>query len=313
MNARPGAIRTMVGVLLAVAVLAAGCGQLTRDGAVARAGGRVAPTHGRAALISRDPVLARLGMPAVTRGSGLPGYLMIADRDNNRVIIVDPRKRILWRFPMLGSAAQLSQPDDAFVSSDGRYITTNDEFADSIAVISLSRHPRIVWRYGHPGVQGSAAGYLAHPDDAYLLANGEVQVADIINCRVLWIDRAKRVVRAIGSPGDCVHDPPSALSDPNGDTPLPDGGVLVTEIGGWVDRLDRHGRLMWSIATSTTTPPMRNCCRTGTCWSRATTRRGGSTSSARAVGSCGLTVHRRGRGRSTTRRSPPPCRTARSR
>jgi hypothetical protein len=82
---------------------------------------------------------------------------------------------------------------------------------------------------------GSAPGYLAHPDNAYLLANGQIQLADIINCRVLWLDRAKRIVRSIGSAGNCVHDPPRALSDPNGDTPLPDGGVLVTEIGGWVD------------------------------------------------------------------------------
>ncbi len=183
-----------------------------------------------------DPVLARLGLPAVAPGSPLPGYQLIADRDNNRLIIVDPRKRIVWRFPRDGQT--LSQPDDAFVAAEGRSISTNQEFAESIALISLSRHPRVIWRYGHPGVQGSAPGYLAHPDDAYLLANGEIQVADIINCRVLWLSRRKRIVRSIGQAGNCTHAPPHALSDPNGDTPLPDGGVLVTEIGGWGDR--RH-------------------------------------------------------------------------
>jgi hypothetical protein len=204
----------------------------------------------------RDPVLARLGLPPVTRGSQLPGYLMIADRDNNRVIIVSPRKRLVWRFPGASGpgSGQLPQPDDAFVSADGRSITTNQEFAESIAVISLNRHPQIIWRYGHQGVQGSAPGYLAHPDDAYLLPNGEIQLADIINCRVLWLNHRKRIVRAIGTAGDCRHDPPTALSDPNGDTPLPDGGVLVTEIGGWVDRFDRYGRLIWSISTPTDYP-----------------------------------------------------------
>jgi hypothetical protein len=121
-------------------------------------------------------------------------------------------------------------------------------------VLSLTRHPRIVWQYGHQGIQGSAAGYLAHPDDAYLLANGLVQVADIINCRVLWLNHAKRVVRAIGSAGNCTHDPPRALLAPNGDTPLPDGGVLVTEIGGWVDRFTRTGALKWTIKTPTNYP-----------------------------------------------------------
>jgi hypothetical protein len=42
--------------------------------------------------------------------------------------------------------------------------------------------------------------------------------------------------------------------DPNGDTPLADGGVLVTEIGGWVDRFNRAGKLVWSIATPTDCP-----------------------------------------------------------
>ena len=52
----------------------------------------------------------------------------------------------------------------------------------------------------------------------------------------------------------CTHDPPAALLDPNGATPLPDGGMLVTEIGGWVDRLDAHGRLVYSIRTPTSYP-----------------------------------------------------------
>jgi hypothetical protein len=110
-----------------------------------------------------------------------------------------------------------------------------------------------VWRYGHQGVEGSAAGYLAHPDDAYLLPTGKIQVADIINCRILWLNRAERIVRSLGSAGDCRHRPPAAPSDPNRDTPLPDGGLLVTEIGGWVDRFDRSGRV-WSIRTPTDYP-----------------------------------------------------------
>jgi hypothetical protein len=248
--------------LLATAALVAGCGaarpadRAVRAPAGTPASGAVRYAATRRIPATRDPVLARLGLPPVASGPVLPGYLMIADRDNNRVIIVSPKKRIVWRFPVTGAppSSPLSQPDDAFVSADGRDITINQEFAETIAIISLDRRPRIIWRYGHQGGQGSAPGYLAHPDDAYLLPNGEIQVADIINCRVLWLNRAKRIVRSIGRAGDCNHSPPSSLSDPNGDTPLPDGGVLVTEIGGWVDRFDRHGRLAWSIRTPTTYP-----------------------------------------------------------
>ena len=47
--------------------------------------------------------------------------------------------------------------------------------------------------------------------------------------------------------GSCVHDPPRGFASPNGDTPLPDGGLLVTEIGGWIDRLGPSGNLIWAI------------------------------------------------------------------
>jgi outer membrane protein assembly factor BamB len=210
--------------------------------------------NAKADPVPADPVLARLGLPPLNGGSPLSGYLMIADRDNNRIIIVNPAGRIVWRFPAGGGGSGFAGPDDAFVSADRRYISVNQEFDETIALVSLSRHPHVAWSYGHPSVEGSATGYLAHPDDAYLLPDGDVQVADIINCRVLWINRAKRIVRSIGSAGDCTHDPPRALSDPNGDTPLPGGGVLVTEIGGWVDRFDSAGRLVWSIRTPTDYP-----------------------------------------------------------
>jgi hypothetical protein len=204
-----------------------------------------------------DPVLARLGLPALRGSSPLPGYLMIADRDNNRIIIVNPAKQIMWRFPSPGAlrpGQQFAGPDDAFLSADRRSIITNEEFSDTVAVLSLTRHPRLEWEYGHTDVQGSGSGYLAHPDDAYLLANGQIQVADIINCRVLWLDRAKHIVHSIGTAGVCAHDPPHSLLQPNGDTPLPDGGALVTEIGGWIDRFNASGKLVWSIKSPTDYP-----------------------------------------------------------
>ena len=52
-------------------------------------------------------------------------------------------------------------------------------------------------------------------------------------------------MRVLG--GSCVHDPPRGFASPNGDTPLPDGGLLVTEIGGWIDRLGPSGNLIWAI------------------------------------------------------------------
>jgi hypothetical protein len=245
-------------VVPAAALLVVACGGSHRADKPAHAGD--APrkvAHTSSAQAGSDPVLARLGLPPVPAGSVLPGYLLIADRENNRIIVVNPARKIVWRFPRAhggGAKGTFLGPDDAFVTPDGRDVITNQEFSETVAIVSLDAHPRVLWRYGHQGEQGSSAGYLAHPDDAYLLPNGLVSIADIINCRVVWLDRAKHVVRTLGRAGDCEHDPPRSLAQPNGDTPLPDGGVLVTEIGGWVDRFDSRGHLVWSLRTPTDYP-----------------------------------------------------------
>ena len=188
----------------------------------------------------------KLGLPPVKAGP-VPGYMMIADRNNNRIILVSPAKKVVW------AINGLHDPDDAFFGPGYKSISTNEEYNQTMALIGVRSH-KIEWSYGHPGVRGSAPGYLSNPDDAYLLPNGLVQVADIQNCRVLWVNRAKRVVRSIGSASSCTHDPPRSLSSPNGATPLPDGGVLVTEIGGWIDRLDKSGKLLYTVRTPTTYP-----------------------------------------------------------
>ena len=246
--------RCIVCVLVLSAVIG-GCGKAARAPTTSENRASPQPSPRRGAVT--DPVLSRLGLPALHGRSPLPGYLMIADRDNDRIIIVNPDKQIVWRFPTPGAlhpGQTFAGPDDAFFSANRRDIITNEEFSDKIAVLTLTKHPRIIWQYGHQGVQGSSPGYLAHPDDAYLLANGQVQVADIINCRILWLNPARRIVRSLGSAGGCSHDPPRSLLPPNGDTPLPDGGVLVTEIGGWIDRFSRTGQIVWSIRSPTNYP-----------------------------------------------------------
>jgi len=138
--------------LLMLAVLASGCGAAAL-GQANVAPSRRSASRGSASVrlretpVGSDPVLARLGLVPVGTGSPLPGYLMIADRDNNRVIAVSPARRIVWRFAPAGSAVTgaFSQPDDAFVSADGRDISRNQEFAETITLISLTRQPRIIW------------------------------------------------------------------------------------------------------------------------------------------------------------------------
>jgi outer membrane protein assembly factor BamB len=184
-----------------------------------------------------DPAWLALGLPPVHPGP-LRGYLLIADRNNNRALLVSPTGKVVW------SDSALRGPDDAFFTPGWRSIITNEEFNDTLAQVALKGH-KLLWHYGHAGVAGSSPGYLNTPDDAYRLPNGDTTVADIRNCRIVELSPRGKIVRILG--GSCAHDPPYGFSSPNGDTPLPDGGLLVTEIGGWIDRLDARGHLVWSV------------------------------------------------------------------
>src|SRR5262249_25257303 len=97
------------------------------------------------------------------------------------------------------------------------------------------------------GVPAGPENHLNWPDDAYVLPDGTLIVADASRCRILFI-RQHRIVRQIGRTDGCVHDPPRALGAVNGDTPLPDGGVLVSEINGsWIDNFSATGKLRWAF------------------------------------------------------------------
>jgi hypothetical protein len=186
----------------------------------------------------------------------LPGYLLIADRGNNRMLLVNGSKHILWTYPAPGStpAMPFRFGDDTFFGPKVDRIISNQEDQHTIQIISFPGR-KILWRYGHVNQQGSSPGYLRTPDDAYLLPNGLVTVADAYNCRVLFINHAHKIVRQYGTTGVCRHNPPAELGAVNGATPLPDGGTLVSEINGsWVDDIGANGRLRWAVQAPVSYP-----------------------------------------------------------
>jgi N-acetylneuraminic acid mutarotase len=178
------------------------------------------------------------------------GRLMIADRGNDRLLVVNAQKRVLWRFPSKAHPAPPGGfyfPDDAFFTHGGTQIISNEEQDERIVQLSYPSG-KLLWSYGHPGVTGSEPGYLHEPDDAYLLKDGNVSVADAQNCRVLLISPAKRILKEFGSPESCSHEPPHLLGSPNGDTPLANGDILVSEVNGsYIDEITPDGRLVWSV------------------------------------------------------------------
>ena len=196
-----------------------------------------------------------LGPAALRPGSdpaALPAPVLIADRSNNRLIVVDPQGRITWEFPRPGDLAPGQSfliPDDAFFTPDGKEIIATEEDDFVITVIDVATH-RIVYRYGTPGSAGMGPNQLDNPDDAMVLPDGYVLTADIKNCRLLLIaPGAHSPARVIGtSTNDCYHDPPAHWGSPNGAFPMTNGHYLVTEINGdWVDEIDLHGRVYNSV------------------------------------------------------------------
>lgn len=236
-----GGLIAVIGAIL----LVVGAGRPDRIATAAIGGASANPSTPATASSPATPIAT----PVPVSAGPFAGYLMIADHGNGRILIVDPEGRIHWQFPGPRSLSpgQHFSADDAFLSPDGKTIMANEEERQVIVRIDIATR-RIIWEYGHFDVLGSTSGYLHTPDDAYPLANGDVIVADIGNCRVIQISPAKEIVHQWGQAGVCVDHPPQTYGYPNGDTPLPDGGLLITEIqGSRIVRLDRLGNVLFDV------------------------------------------------------------------
>ena len=185
-------------------------------------------------------------------GAGSPYFgdqLLVADRGNNRLLLFDDTNHVVWTYPSTSSPPDplgFYFPDDAFFVNHGSAIISNQEENETIVEIGYPSG-KIVWSYGHPKQIGTAPGYLHEPDDAYLLKNGQISVADAQNCRVMVLNQNGTVANQIGTTGRCVHHPPTSIGSPNGDTPLANGNLLVSEINGsWVSEWTTTGQFVWA-------------------------------------------------------------------
>jgi hypothetical protein len=217
------------------------------------AGGSPGPPTPSSSTGTPTPTPSTLPAP-----SPIPGFLLIADRGNDRMLLVDSRKHVLWQYPKPGTAPSVpfNFDDDTFFTPGWGSIISNQEDQQTIQIISFPGQ-QVLWTYGHVNASGSGPGFLSTPDDAYVLDNGLRVVADVHNCRVLFIDAAHDIVKQYGTTGVCGHDPPRHLTAPNGDTPIRGGagGMLVTEINGsWVNRIGPGGKLVWSFQANVRYP-----------------------------------------------------------
>ncbi|HKU12618.1 MAG TPA: PQQ-binding-like beta-propeller repeat protein [Sinomonas sp.] len=251
-------MRAALAAAIAVVVMSACSGSPSEQPTTPGAGsGTTAPTAGAPSSSASPDFLSALaasgtGPGHLQRGSdpsALPSPILIADKLNNRVIIVDPEGRIIWQYPRPGDLKKgetFAVPDDAFFTPDGKQIVATEEDDAIIRVIDIQTHA-VTYHYGTAGAPGAAAGHLHHPDDAIMLPDGTLVSADIMNCRIVVVPPQGKDIRRQFGNGQCVHNPPASYGSPNGAFPLADGNFLVTEINGsWVNEITPQGAVKWS-------------------------------------------------------------------
>lgn len=209
----------------------------------------VAATSPGADLANAGP-LSKASLAPGSDPAVLPAGIMIADEGNNRIVVVDPQGRVRWIFPQKGDLKPgqvFKTPDDVFFSADGRSIIATESENQMVSIIDIATR-KITFQYGHAMHESSKKGYLANPDDAIMLKDGRLLIADIKNCRLLFLNPETRATTQLGTNGRCVHNPPKTFGSPNGAFPMKDGRYLITEINGdWVDAMTLGGTVSWSV------------------------------------------------------------------
>jgi outer membrane protein assembly factor BamB len=254
--------RTALSALAISVALLAGCGPTALPTSTPATPTPTAATGPATATAPAKPQ-AKDGLPVIAYSPSspppvwpgpLPYPIIIADRANDRILEVTPTKRVVWEFPGpqgLAKGSQFGDDDDVFFTPGGRTVITNEEHQGTIAEVDYYSR-QIVWTYGHYGVEKYGNGYLDYPDDAYRLPNGTTIVADIRNCRELFISPSKQIIQQwgleqAGGDGACPRtSPPTYLGSPNGDTPQPNGNILLSIIGNnSVAMMSPQGKLLW--------------------------------------------------------------------
>jgi outer membrane protein assembly factor BamB len=157
---------------------------------------------------------------AVRIGSG---FVLIAGTGtgscpDNRVIVVDHMRNIVWTYGKAGVAGsgfdQLNVPVFA-VQLPNHHILITDQANNRVIEVTLAH--KIVWSYGPT----SGPGALNAPNSAERLANGDTLIADELNNRVIEVDASGAMV---WSDSMGLNTVASAYRLANGDTLLADAG-----------------------------------------------------------------------------------------
>ncbi|HLH53267.1 MAG TPA: hypothetical protein VKY92_06585, partial [Verrucomicrobiae bacterium] len=188
----------------------------------------------------------RVGEFTLMAGTGTPpGVIPQAPNGavDNRVILVDPRGRIVWQYGQFGQTGSdfnlLSTPVQSTFLPTFHVLITDQ---GNNRIIEVDLHKRIVWQF--PGSNITASAQLNSPNSAELLENGHVLIADENNNRAIEVTRDDQIVHTFtagGSLGACAFA-----------SRLPNGHTLLTDASNSrAVEVDAMDNIVWQFVTDT--------------------------------------------------------------
>ena len=119
-------------------------------------------------------------LSVATDPTAVPQNVLIADRNNSRIISISPKGQVVWTHAV-------SAPSDAYLSYTGHTAVITQHTKSRIFTLEVD--PGIVnYIYGHSDKAGSADNYLHDPQTAQEMpGSGEIVIADLGNCRILFV------------------------------------------------------------------------------------------------------------------------------
>jgi hypothetical protein len=188
----------------------------------------------------------RVGEFTLMAGTGTPAGVIPQAPDgvpDDRVILVDPRGRIVWQYGQFGVAGsgpnQLDTPVQCTWLPDNHVLIT-DQANNRIIEVNLRK--QIVWQY--PGSNTNESDQLNGPNSAELLKNGHILIADQGNNRAIEVTRGDVIVRTF-TVGGTANTVAFASRLENGDTLLTDAGnSRAVEV-------DANDNVVWEYFTDT--------------------------------------------------------------
>ena len=199
----------------------------------------------------------RVGSLTLMAGTGTPAGQPEAPNctspggcPDNRVLLVDRAKRVVWQYGQFGVAGsgpdQLNTPVQS-TWLPNLHVLITDQANERIIEVDLSK--QIVWQYGTNGVSGNGPNQLNNPNCAELLENGHVLICDENNNRAIEVTRAGQIVWQYGSGDPNINDPVSGVAFASR---LENGHTLITDSNhARIVEIDHDKNVVWEYFTNT--------------------------------------------------------------